>query len=257
VVDTEQWHCLSAVVARMTGSSVLIGFSTNDRRKLFNHAIPYFQDDYEVESFHRLLAPINLNNSQPVSVPYLHIYPELEHQADALLGQHAKTLFVVIFPGASISEKRWEADKFRQLVIQLGGVGVNAVLIGGKNDVDAAQIIVAGTDALNLAGKTSLVETAAVIARGAVLVSGDSGVLHMAVGLGKSTVSLFGPSSIKKWSPKGGDHVVIHRNLQCSPCSQFGHTPRCKIKAKCMSEITVDEALDAVIKLLKQQSELC
>jgi ADP-heptose:LPS heptosyltransferase len=111
-------------------------------------------------------------------------------------------------------------------------------------------VIVAGGLGLNLAGLTSLAETAAVIHKSSLLLSSDSGVLHIAVGLGKATVSLFGPGRAKKWAPQGEQHIVINKGLACSPCTTFGTTPPCSIDARCMREITVDEVVNAVTMLL-------
>ena len=80
---------------------------------------------------------------------------------------------------------------------------------------------------LILAGMTSLAETAAVIQKCALLVSGDSGVLHIAAGLGVPTVSIFGPGRVEKWAPQGEHHVVVTKRLTCSPCTMFGTTPPC------------------------------
>ncbi|MFH1027028.1 MAG: glycosyltransferase family 9 protein, partial [Pseudomonadota bacterium] len=103
---------------------------------------------------------------------------------------------------------------------------------------------------LNLAGKTSLQDTAAIMDRSALLVSGDSGVLHIAAGLGKPTVSLFGPGRSEKWAPQGDRHIVINRQLPCSPCTTFGTTPSCPRDAECLRSITPDEVANAVTMLL-------
>jgi ADP-heptose:LPS heptosyltransferase len=103
---------------------------------------------------------------------------------------------------------------------------------------------------LNLAGRTSLAESAAIIDRSALLLSGDSGVLHIAVGLGKPTVSLFGPGRSEKWAPRGDRHIVINRHLPCSPCTTYGTTPPCPHNAQCMRDITVEEVANSVMMLL-------
>ena len=110
--------------------------------------------------------------------------------------------------------------------------------------------VIAGGLGLNLAGMTSLSETAAVIQKSSLLLSGDSGVLHIAVGLGVPTVSLFGPGRVKKWAPQGERHIVISKELPCSPCTTFGTTPPCPNGIRCMSDITVDEVVNAVTRLL-------
>jgi ADP-heptose:LPS heptosyltransferase len=95
-----------------------------------------------------------------------------------------------------------------------------------------------------------LSETAAVIQKSVLLLSGDSGVLHIAMGLGVPTVSLFGPGRAGKWAPRGERHIVINKGLSCSPCTTFGTTPPCPISAQCLNDITVDEVFNAVAVLL-------
>lgn len=255
VIDTEQYHRLSAVVSKLTNAPVTIGYATNERKKLFNHQIPYSHDEYEVESFIKLLAPLGIFEEFQHHLPFLSIPQSAQYKAVQLLGHNSEKAFVVIFPGASIPERRWGVAQFRAVAEQLWTKGFPVVVVGGKEDVADGDRIINREFGLNLAGNTSHAETAAIIEKAALLVSGDSGILHIAVGLGKPTVSLFGPGIAKKWAPRGDQHIVINKNLPCSPCTKFGYTPKCPIKAKCMADITVDEVVAAVEKLLQNQGK--
>jgi len=251
VIDTEQWQRLSAVVARLVRADVRIGFATNERTRMFNFPVQYSHDDYEMLSFLKLLEPLGISASEHIDPLWLEIPKEASTKSAELLSSLMGNSFVTIFPGASIPERRWGADRFRDLAGMLADRGIRTVVVGGAEDAGDGDEIVRGIPiACNLAGKTSLLETAAVIDRCAVLVSGDSGILHIGVGLGKPTVSLFGPGISAKWAPAGGTHVVINRNHSCSPCTEFGYTPRCKIGAKCISEILPDEVCRAVFSLM-------
>lgn len=251
VIDSEQWHRLSAVVARITPAVVKIGFDTNERRRMFTHQIPYSHDDYEADSFARLLEPLGVDTrTVEMDAPFLSLPDAATGRAVALLDSLHDQPFVVIFPGASIVERRWGADRFRRVAEQLSAIGIRTVVVGGEEDQQLGEMIVGGGLGLNLAGSTSLAETAAVIQKSSLLLSGDSGVLHIAVGLGVPTVSLFGPGRVKKWAPQGAHHIVINKGLPCSPCTIFGTTPNCPTGVRCMRDITVDEVLNAVTMLL-------
>ena len=259
VIDTEQWHRLSAVVARLTRAPTLIGFATNQRARLFNHQIEYLQDDYEMHSFQNLLAPLNikpaLTENKFLSLPEAAVR-KIPQILDSMTGKP----FVTIFPGASIPERKWGAIPFRKLLELLTQFGIGGVVVGGKEEEATGDVIVSGCSGLNLAGKTSLSETAAIIEKSSLLISGDSGILHIAVGLGKPTVSLFGPGRADKWAPRGDHHTVINKQLPCSPCTTFGNTPKCPIDAQCLKEIKVDEVFNAVMMLLTSTgavSSLC
>ena len=251
VVDTEQWHRLSAVVARFISAPVKIGFDTNERRRMFTNPVPYSHDDYEAVSFARLLEPLGIGEGEgEIGSPFLSLPDSSVGKASALLDSLLGQPFVTVFPGASIPERRWGAERFRRVAEMLSVIGIGVVIVGGKEDRQQGEEIVGGGAGLNLAGLTSLSETAAVIQKSSLLVSGDSGVLHIAVGLGVPTVSLFGPGRAKKWAPQGDRHMVINKGLACSPCTTFGTTPSCPIDAQCMRDITVDEVVNAVTMVL-------
>ena len=254
VIDSEQWHRLSAVVARLAAAPVSIGFATNERERLFVHQIAYSHDNYEVQSFLSLLGPLGIEPSAAPLPPFL-LVPELAKiRAEELLAPLAGKVFVVFFPGASIAERRWGGARFREVAELLAGNGFTVVVVGGKEDREEGETIVRDLRGVNLAGMTTLAETAAVIARSRLLLSGDSGVLHIAVGLGIPTVSLFGPGIEAKWGPKGEGDVIVNRRLPCSPCTRFGTTPPCPTGAACLSEITPGEVADAVEAVLRRQT---
>lgn len=249
VIDTEQWHRLSAVVARLTAAPLLIGYATNERSRLFTHKIAYCHDEYEMQSFHRLLEPLGMQ-PQPTPERFLNIPAAAAARGAELMGSPTGKPIVVLFPGASIAERRWGAERFRCLAELLNGLEIRVVVVGGKEDRELGEAIVAGGGGLNLAGQTTLVETSAVIAASDLLVSGDSGVLHIAVGVGCPTVSLFGPGRALKWAPRGEKHTVINKGVPCSPCTTYGTTPACPGDVRCMTEIGVDEVFNAVTMLL-------
>lgn len=250
VIDTEQWHRLSAVIARIIRAPIKIGFDTNERRRMFTDCIQYERCAYEAENFLALLKPLGVDSQQHIDDVTLELPLQSISKANQLLHPLNTDSFIVIFSGASIKEKRWGADRFRLVAEMLAAFGIRIVVVGGKEDRQQGEVIVAGGIGLNLAGLTSLPETAAVIQKSALLLSGDSGVLHIAAGLGVPTVSLFGPGRVKKWAPRGDRHIVINKGLPCSPCTTFGNTPRCPIDARCLKDITVDEVVNSVTMLL-------
>jgi lipopolysaccharide heptosyltransferase II len=253
VIDTEQWYRLSAVVARMVRAPVKIGYGTNERERLFTHPVTYSLNDYEADSFLKLLHPLGVV-CQAVQMPFLDI-PEPEECTVASLLKGAKRKPVVaLFPGASVREKCWGTERFISLAARLAEGGATLVVVGGQEEVSVGEEIIRGTTGLNLAGKTTLVETASVLARADVLVSADSGSLHIAAGLDMPTVALFGPSNVNKWAPRGGRHWVVYKSLCCSPCSCYGTIPPCPHKISCMADITVDEVVHAVETLLADQA---
>ncbi|MGE3549691.1 MAG: glycosyltransferase family 9 protein [Geobacter sp.] len=254
VIDTEQWHRLSAVVARLVRAPIKIGFATNERRRMFTHTVPYSHDDYETESFLHLVSTLCNETTTNLTAPFLTIPEQVKTRAHKLLEPLQCKPYLVIFPGASIIERRWGTKKFREVARLLVGTGLQIVVVGSSVDQQDAAII-AENLGVNLAGKTSLAETAAVIAGAALFISADSGLLHIAIALDVPTVSLFGPGIAAKWAPHGDKHRVVNHNLPCSPCTKFGTTPPCPYNVRCMQEITPAEVCEAALQLLKEKNK--
>lgn len=254
VIDAEQWHRLSAVVARLTKAPISIGYATNERGKLFTHPVAYSHEDYEVRSFLNLVAPLVGKVPFDKGKPFLTMPSELSERIRPLLQPLTSRKIVAIFPGGSIPERRWGAERFREVAEMLADKGYGIVVVGGKEEIrDGVEISSGLSGVIDLCGKLSLVETSAILKEAQLLITGDSGIMHIAYGLGVKTLSLFGPGIEKKWAPQGKGNIVINKNLSCSPCTSFGYTPRCKKNAECMKRITVDEVYEKAIELLEEK----
>ncbi|NIA09835.1 MAG: glycosyltransferase family 9 protein [Nitrospiraceae bacterium] len=239
VIDTEQWHRFSAIVARFVGK-LNVGFATNDRKKNFDVAVKYYHTRYEIDSFMDLVDEL---------CRFLSIEHNLDYQIPFIDIEAIDNFDVVIFTGASNTLRKWQVEKYRQLIKKLNGFKI--ALIGGSADVEFNKKIAEGLRVENFTNKLSLKETAGIIKGSKILFSTDSGILHLGVGLGVKTVSIFGPGIEDKWAPRGEKHIVINKRLPCSPCTRFGYTPKCPYGGRCMKEITVEEVYDKIMKLWK------
>lgn len=248
IIDTEQWHRLSAVCARILPSSIKIGFATNNRKNMFTDQVPYSHSDYEAQSFLNLLKPLGIEAQLDYSQHFLSLPDEAKNEITKFM--EFKSPYVAIFPGASIKERRWGSTKFNDLALRLSSDGILPVIVGGIEDIVSGDAIIKGTCGLNLAGQTSLQGTAAIIYNSKLLISSDSGVLHIGAGLGVKTVSLFGPGIAEKWAPRGERHIAINRHLPCSPCTVFGTTPKCPAGGRCLEAIDVQDVYMAALTLI-------
>lgn len=244
VIDTEQWYRLSAVVARLLRPSRLIGFATNERLRLLTDGCPYARDEYEADVFRNLLAPLTgkltsdcIEDANIIQLPVSHY--------------RANRPYVVIFPGASVSAKQWPVGRFAEVAGYCEKSGFDVVVLGGKSDSSAAGVVTGSlSNCCNLAGSVSLTDSAAVVSGASLMISGDTGLLHVAQLQGVPTVALFGPSDPVKWNRKSDMHVVVSAGADCAPCSCFGTIPRCPYDYKCMQNITVTMVIEAVNSLL-------
>ncbi len=256
VIDTEQWYCLSALVTRLVRSRQKVGFATNVRRRMFTHPVDYRGGIYEVTAFLDLAREVGLCPPDEFSLPFLTLPSEAVAGARKSLGAYADRPYLAIFPGGSLEQKGWPVEKFCAVATQLAKEGFPLVVVGGPDDRDFSNQVARAGDGLSLAGELSLLESAAIVSQASVLLSNDSGLLHMAVGLNTSVLGLFGPSSAKKWGAPATVGRTLQGNESCSPCSTFGNIPQCHNYVSCMKSISPDEVLAELRLLWKYAQQL-
>jgi heptosyltransferase-2 len=157
--------------------------------------------------------------------------------------------FAALAPGAAHATKRWPVAHWRALVDRLQQLGFGIVVVGGPQDRALADEL--GPTVANAAGEFSLQETGACLARATVAVSGDTGVMHMATGVGTRVVALFGPT-VEPFGfyPYTKRAVVLEQDLACRPCSAMG-TERCPLgHHRCLRDVLPDQVAAAVQQLV-------
>jgi heptosyltransferase-2 len=179
--------------------------------------------------------------------------PELRVPADEIAAwQNARGLVgrpaVALAPGAVGPAKRWPTAAYAALARQLLAEGHAVWVVGGPAEKSLAQTIAAGTDARDLTG-TDLREAILALAAAKAAVSNDSGLVHVAAGLGTPTVGIFGPTSPWHWAPLNPLAATMQANIElaCRPC----HKPVCRFgHHRCMTEIGADEIFAATRRAL-------
>ena len=130
--------------------------------------------------------------------------------------------FVALAPSAAFELKRWPIENWKTLILQSSKQ--NFVLLGGPQDIFLEQLrAVAPERVFNLAGKTNLRQSAAVIANAKVLISNDTGLLHVGEQLGLPTIALMGPAPFG--FPSRTSTKILQIDLPCRPCSKHGQGP--------------------------------
>ncbi|HEU4525566.1 MAG TPA: lipopolysaccharide heptosyltransferase II [Gemmatimonadales bacterium] len=161
---------------------------------------------------------------------------------------------VAIAPGAAHATKRWPVEYWVHLVGRITQTGADVAVLGGTDDVEAAAAITraaGGASVASLAGALGLQETGAVIRRAEVLISGDTGVMHMATGVGTPVVALFGPT-VRQFGffPYRSPASVVELQLPCRPCSAHG-SRRCPLgHHRCMRQLVPDLVFPALAEVL-------
>jgi lipopolysaccharide heptosyltransferase II len=159
---------------------------------------------------------------------------------------------VALAPGAHHATKRWPAAHWEALAARLASHGYGVVVVGGLQDATLSQAVAraAGAAGRSATGQFDLPGSAALLARARVLVSGDTGLMHLATAVGTPVVALFGPT-VEQFGffPYRATAVVLQRDLPCRPCSAMGGT-RCPLgHHRCLTEITPEEVAARVMEL--------
>lgn len=189
----------------------------------------------------------------------LFLDPKVELTTDSLLkrcGFQGEHPVVGLAPGAAFETKRWLPDGFAAVARRLAEKDhAQIFLFGDTNDQAITKPIAeaVGTAALDLAGRLSLMETACSMAHCDVVLSNDTGLMHMASALGKKIVAIFGPTTKELgFFPVVRHSKVIQVDLKCRPCSHVGSHKCPKRHFCCMREISSDMVYDAVRNYLKK-----
>lgn len=150
--------------------------------------------------------------------------------------------------------KRWIPERFAQTaLLVMRELDCRWLLLGSESDVPVADEIASHilaerpdpSTVVNAAGKTSLVELFALLKMARVLVTNDTGPMHMAYALGTPLVAIFGSTSPELTGPLGENSVVIRQPVECSPC--FLRT--CPIDFRCMKRVTPEQVAHAAVNL--------
>jgi ADP-heptose:LPS heptosyltransferase len=159
--------------------------------------------------------------------------------ASALLNGTGK--YALLLPGTNWATKRWPVENYAALVTPLRErFGLTSIVAGSPDEADlAAQV--GGT---NLAGKTTLRQLAALIERAAVVIANDSGPMHIAAGMNRPLVTLFGPTNPVRTGPYRREDCVLRIDIPCSPC----YSRKCSHQS-CLKWL----GIEAVLQLAKEQ----
>lgn len=232
-----------------------IAYRGHWRSLLLDQAVHYPENlttQHLVITYKMLLEPLGIPLSD--TPPKLYVSEDERHHVAKLLKERGinaeKPRVIGINPGAAYgSAKCWLPDRFRAVTERLLELPDTYILyFGDPAGAPLVNDICKGLQedrVLNLAGKTSLRELLALIEKCSVLLTNDSGPMHIAAALGTPLVALFGSTSDVQTGPYGGGKV-IHKHVECSPC----YKRVCPIDFRCMKRIEVDEVYHEVAKLL-------
>ena len=236
----------SARLARGAGISERWGYRADFRSPLLTRAIAQpprvHQSDFYRHLVHQL-GFVGTKRDPAITVP-----DSRRAAARMLLAGQSWDLrspLVAVAPGAAFGgAKRWPTESFAAVVQHLAAEGVRVVLIGTAGDRAAVEVINGlrhRATAIDLVGRTDLAMLAGVLTQCRVLVTNDSGTMHLAAALDIPVVAMFGPTRERETHPIGPRHATLTNPVWCRPCM----LRECPLTHRCMTGISAARVLEA------------
>jgi heptosyltransferase-2 len=251
-------HIRSALLAYLAGIPQRIGFDRSTGSFLFTQKVTYQDDLHEIDRNLRLLD--DFGHAPLDRTPELFPSREDFSYASRLLrnsGVEENDTIIGIAPGSVWSTKRWLPERFAKVSDRLiKETGSKVVFLGSKQDERLCSEIanLMTEKPLILAGKTSILQSAAVISRCKVILSNDSAPVHISSAMKRSVVAIFG-STVPEFgfAPYGEGNIIIEKKMECRPCGIHGKHKCPQKHFRCMTEITTQEVFEVLLTQLSFQ----
>jgi heptosyltransferase I len=226
----------SAILARGSGAPRVVGFSRDALREPL--AARFYTEDVTPAAGRHVIAK-NLALVRAVGVESDEIRAPLKRSS----GEHSSERRIVLNPGAGWPNKQWPPDRFAAVAAGLrASRNLRSVVTWGPGEESLARAVVdASHGAAELAPATTVAQLMTMLARAALVVSGDTGPIHLAAAAGTPIVGLYGPTDPARNGPWSVSDLTVSRFSDCV-CH---HKRRCHRATRCLDDITVDEVIAA------------
>jgi len=233
----------AAVISRLAKIPRRAGYATDGRRFLLSHPVPAGEKErllHHTDYYLGMLATLGI--AGPKGPLRLSVTNAEARKAGKTLGNGP---WVAVNPGASYgAAKRWFPDRFAAVADQLiEKYQVKIVLTGGSGERDIGLDIekFMTHTPLNLIGKTTVREMMAILEHCCLLITNDSGPMHVAAALQTPLVAIFGPTDHTTTSPAAANARLVRKDAPCAPCL----LRQCPTDHQCMKAVTAADVLQA------------
>ena len=240
----------SALLARGSGARRVIGFSREHLREpgarvFYSETCSAVAGPHVIQKNLSLLRtlgldPENLVVKFPIDIPSSTVPEDVRRELRLRSGDR----FAIVNPGAAWSNKRWPPERFGRLAEELASRhGLRSTVLWGPGERSLAQAVVsASKGSAIVAPETTLGDLLALARAADVMISGDTGPLHLAAAVGTPVVALFGPTDPLRNGPWSASDVSLSRYTRCV-CH---YQRRCTRETPCLFDIGIDDVLDAI-----------
>ncbi|MHA2609750.1 MAG: lipopolysaccharide heptosyltransferase II [bacterium JZ-2024 1] len=240
----------AALWAYLTGIPSRYGFTTFPGRWLLTVHIPFRSDIHRAENHLRLFSKVYQTEFSDTKLD-IFVPPQVREEIQKLLPENE---YFVLHPAGSWESKNWMPEGYAEVADELKDTyGWEAVFTGTAGDAKIVESILRRMrhGGYNLAGKTTVMQLAGVLAGAKLVLTCDSGPMHIASALNVPTFAFFGPTSPIRSGPLGSHSHVFFAGVPCSPCYRKKCPP--KFAHQCMTKITPDLVSDKIQNFLKKE----
>ena len=247
-----------ALLVFLSGIKNRIGYNTKKRGLLLTKAL-----DEPLGSIHKVEYFLNLAEACGANIVQreydFFVRDQERREVEDFFKKRGITsddTLIVLNPGGNWPPKRWPKESFAEVADRLSSeLNAKVVITGAPSDMDLAHEIMALTKTrlVSATGKTTLKSLGAVMERADLVISSDSGPMHLALGVKSKVIALFGPTSDAITGPYGRqkDFFVIKKDVDCAvPCYDFTCNDH-----RCMKAITVDEVVEKAKEMLSNKDD--
>ncbi|MDJ0829485.1 MAG: lipopolysaccharide heptosyltransferase II [Desulfobacterales bacterium] len=237
----------AAAITFLAGIPIRAGYRTDGRRLLLNYGIPMGSKERQL---HHVDYYFNMVKALGIKGPNKHLTLECTKQETAWSQDTFGQQYAVIAPGATYgSAKKWKPERFAAVADSLGNqFDFKIVFIGDQGDQATGNQVAAQMQSqpINLIGKTSVRQMLAIIASSRLLVTNDSGPMHVAAAFNTPLIAIFGSTDHQTTSPQSKNARMIYHRLDCAPCLKR----HCPTDHACMEAVTVNDVMATANKLI-------
>ncbi len=228
----------SNLILAASGAAWTAGYRSGGGGSLLDVAIDYDTRAHTTDNARRLVSTV-FHAALPDDVSPTLVVPSESHQnASRLLGGvDAPLIGIHVSGGRAI--KQWPPERFAEVGRRLvDATGATIVLTGVSADrglVEQVKATLPPSRVVDIAGHADLLTLAGILERLDLVITGDTGPMHLAVAVGTPVIVVFGPSDPARYGPRGPYDRIVRVDLPCSPCNRIrtppercvGHTPDC------------------------------
>jgi ADP-heptose:LPS heptosyltransferase len=254
-IDLEFYSNYSSIVTTFSKATNRLGFYKQDkiyRKGVYNYLVPFSVEMPIAETYLQFAKLIGCNDTSTQLKIKVGTGPHAEIIKNKT-GLDTREKYIVVNPNASDLrlERRWPASSYASTINHILKTYPQhkIVLIGNKAEEPYVTELLQNTEKseriINSAGKLSLAELIFLIAHAGVMITNDTGPMHIAFAMNTKTITLFGPCSPAQYG-RSGNVTTLYKQVHCSPCVHKYVIPPCKGDNICMKNITVAEVEAAI-----------